>query len=85
MLCIQSKRKMTSSKPNYPINKIIVAFKVVETEQGKHSVSFDFEENDVNMKEVGLLLYRIKRFEQELIERDWGGEDGYEITNEDEE
>lgn len=60
-----------------------LCIEVLETEEGRHTVGYTMDESDSTMKTTGLLLYKMKQIEQELIDRIWddGGE-GYEIIGE---
>ena len=70
-------------KAKYPKVKFRLALEVVETEEGKHSVHHTIDDFNPTMKEVGLVLYQLKKIEQILIDRVWdNGGEGYEITKE---
>jgi len=68
---------------NFPKTKIKLAIEVVETTEGKHHVGFDLIENNVTLKEVSLLLYKLNQIQLDFLDREWeqGGE-GYEIIEE---
>jgi len=66
----------------YPKIKYQLKLSIIETSQGKHTCHFDEEELDVTMKEIGLALYNLKKIEQKLIDREWDGQQGYEIEDE---
>jgi len=58
--------------------KIKVIFEVVD-DNGKPRVFFDLEEDNATMKDIALLVYNMKKIEQELIDRQWEGGESYEI------
>ncbi len=61
--------------------KIRVIISVFEKENKKHYVEYQIEENDPTMKDVALLVFKMKQIEQEFIDRamDDDNEEGYEI------
>ena len=52
---------------------------VLEDDNGRMSVEFNMDEDNAKMKHIALLLYHMKQYEQELIDRRWHGCEGYEI------
>lgn len=67
----------------YPKKKLTLMISVIETEENRHGVRFDFEEEDATMTDVSLLIYEMKRFEQRLIDKEWNTDDNYEIEQND--
>lgn len=61
--------------------KITLKVSVYEHE-GRPMVGHEIEEDDATMKDVALLIYKMKQIEQELLDRIWddGGE-GFEIES----
>ena len=71
---------------NYPKTRISLGVEVVENEPGKYSVHYSINEQDPTMKDVALLVYKLKQVEQQLLDRIWdGGGEGYEIVENGEE
>jgi len=50
---------------------------------GRAIIHHDSEEEDATMRDIGLVLYKLKQIEQEFIDRRWVCETGYEITGDD--
>jgi len=54
----------------------------VYEDDGRPIVHHSSEEMNATMKDIGLVIYKIKQVEQELIDRVWdGGGEGYEIID----
>ena len=49
-------------------------------QDGRPIVHHSTEELNPTMKDIGLVVYKMKQVEQELVDRDWQAE-GYEIIN----
>jgi hypothetical protein len=60
------------------VNEVLI--RVIETSPGKHSVDCEIIDNDSTMKTTGLLLYKLKQIELDLVSRIWDdGGVGYTI------
>ena len=57
---------------------IEITVRAIERE-GKCYVSIDMQENETSMKLISLAIYKMKQIEQELLDREWEGGNGYEI------
>ena len=69
--------KINKNKHNQlKCNLIIEVYEV----NGKSLVHVDMNEINPTMKDISLLIYKMKQLELELVDRDWGGE-GYEIID----